>query len=214
MKQYKSSVLLAIAAIGLVVLGACRKEPLNNLSNEESRIYETNFDSTAQFGSYKTFSVADSADVLEDGQYAGKILTDYEAKLIAALKQSMAGRGYSLVARTANPDLAINITEVVNTQTAVFSYGDYWGDYGYYYDPYYWGYPGYSYYSPYAYAVYSVQSAAEIDLLDLKNAATNGNKIKGLWSGLVQGEDVFNPNNAAPEVAALFAQSAYLKTNN
>ncbi|MBS1948469.1 MAG: DUF4136 domain-containing protein [Bacteroidetes bacterium] len=207
--------LLFVILIGAFIFSSCKKDPLNNLSNEETRIYITNYDTTADFSSYKTFSVDDSAAVIQNNQYMGKILGNYETQLILQLQNMMKQSGYTLVSKSAGPDLAVNISEIISTQTGIFSYGDYWDYYDYYYDPYYWGYPGYGYYAPYFVGTYTIQTnGLEVDLLDLKNATANGNKIKGIWTGLARGEDVFNPNSAAIEIAAFFSQSPYLKTTN
>ncbi|HVV05675.1 MAG TPA: DUF4136 domain-containing protein [Puia sp.] len=201
------------ALLTILAFGSCRKDPLNNLTNDESRIYITNYDTTANFSSYKTFSVTDSVDVIQDNQLYGRERSSYDSLLLAAISSSLQQRGYQLVARESSPDLAVNVARVYNTSTGVFSYGDYWDYYGDYWDPYYWGYGGYGYYPPYyAVGVYSITSGGlEIDLLDLKNASANGNKIKTIWTGLARGEQVFNQGNAASEVQALVNQSSYLK---
>ena len=49
--------LAMIAATGLALLSGCAKEPLDNLTEEESSIYVTSRDSTVNFGSYKTYSI-------------------------------------------------------------------------------------------------------------------------------------------------------------
>jgi hypothetical protein len=203
------------AVILLIVFEGCKKEPLNNLSNDESRIYVSNYDTAANFGSYRTFSLDDSVNIIEDDQLLGKKLGAYETNVLNTVRQMMQSRGYQLVDNDSKPDLAVNIAKVTSTSTGVFSYPDYWDSYGSFYDPYYWGYPGYGYYAPYMIGIYTIQSGGlEIDILDLKNAAANGDKIQVIWTGLARGEDVFNPGNGAAEVNALFNQSDYLKTTN
>jgi hypothetical protein len=201
------------ALLTMMAFGSCRKDPLNNLTNDESRIYISNYDTTASFSSYKTFSIADSVDVIQDNRLYGREVTNFDSTVIAAIGKTLQQRGYQLVSRESSPDLAVNVSRVYSTTTGYFSYGNYWDYYGGYYDPYYWGYSGYGYYAPYyAVGVYSIQSGGlEIDLLDLKNAAAHGNKITAVWTGLARGEQVFRTSNAAAEVQALFDQSAYLK---
>ena len=197
----------------ILAFGSCCKDPLNNLTNDESRIYITNYDTTVNFSSYKTFSVTDSVDVIQDNQLYGRELSSYDSLLLGAISSSLQQRGYQLVTKESSPDLAVNVARVYNTSTGIFSYGDYWSDYGSYWDPYYWGYGGYGYYPPYyAVGVYSITNGGlEIDLLDLKNASANGNKIKTVWTGLARGEEVFHQANAATEVQTLVGQSPYLK---
>ena len=201
------------ALLTIVAFGSCRKDPLNNLTNDESRIYISNYDTTANFSSYATFSITDSVDVIQDNQLAGRERSAFDSTVIDAIGKTLQQRGYQQVSRESSPDMAVNVSRVYNTSTGVFSYGDYWDYYGGYWDPYYWGYPGYGFYPPYyGVGVYSITSGGlEIDVLDLKNASTNGNKIKVIWTGLARGEQVFHAANAAPEVQALFDQSAYFK---
>lgn len=199
----------------LMAFSSCRKDPLKNLSNDESRIYISNYDTTAHFEAYQTFSIEDSVNVIRDNQSLGKQLGPFETNVIDAIRQAMKGRGYSEVDKSAKPDLAMNVSRVTNTSTGIFSYPDYWGSYGSFYDPYYWGYAGYGYYAPYMIGVYTIQTGGlEIDMLDLQHAAANGNKIGVVWTGLARGEAVFDSANAAAEVNALFDQSPYLKANN
>ena len=208
----KTGALLAAAAL-ILSLGACQKDAVSNLSTEESRIYITDHDSTVNFSSYHTYSISDSVAVI-DGNQSAKQLDEADAAYIAAVKKYMDGMGYTLVEKSANPDLGVDISHIVNTSTGVVSYPDYWGYYDAYYDPYYWGYGGYDYYVPYAYDVYTVREGAlSIDLLDLKNAAST-NKINLVWTGVIRGEGIFNASTADSQVKALFDQSPYLKTND
>lgn len=211
MKQF--SYLLTLSLAGLLLLSGCTKDPIKNLSQDDSRIYITNHDSTANFNDYHTFSVTDSVAVIDNNHLSGKSLDDADAAFIAAVKSAMQERGYTMVAKDQNPDLGINVSRIYNTYSGVVSYPDYWGSYYGYWDPYYWGYPGYSYYFPSYYGVYQVtEGALSIDMLDLKNASSNDNKIEGIWNGLIRGTGVFNPNKAADQVKTLFDQSMYIKT--
>ena len=200
-------------ALGIGSLASCTKEPLKNLTAEESRIYITDRDSSVDFSSFKTFSVVDTVSVIDNGQLSGRELTSWDAAILNAVAAEMEERGFTLVARTQNPDLGVNVSRIYNTYNGVMSYPDYWGGYGSYYDPYYWGYPGSSYYFPQRYSIYQItEGAASIDLLDLKEANTT-KKIRGVWNGLIRGTGVFNVNNASSQVSALFDQSPYLKAN-
>jgi hypothetical protein len=51
-----------------------------------------------------------------------------------------------------------------------------------------------------------------VDIIDLKNAAQNGNKLEVIWSGLIRGSGIFSGATINSQIAALFAQSPYLKT--
>ncbi len=202
---------LILAGTAFMYAG-CSKEPLSNLTTEEARIYITDHDSTVKFSDYKTYSVSDSVAVIQNSQ-ATHQLDNSDAAYIDAAKKYMSAAGFTLVSKSQNPDLAVNVNHIINTTTGVISYGDYWNDYGGYWDPYQWGYANYGYYIPYGYSVYQInEGAISIDILDLKNAAAN-NKIDVSWTGIIRGPGIFNANTADSQVKALFDQSPYLKTN-
>ncbi|RXK81212.1 DUF4136 domain-containing protein [Filimonas effusa] len=204
--------LLSVVTGLSAVATSCVKDPVDHLSPEESRIYITNFDSTANFSTFKTYSISDSVAVIADNGSA-KSASETDKAYIAAVKKYMAERGYTLVTREAVPDLGVNVNRIYNTRTGVISYPDYWGYYGGYWDPYYWGYGGYNYYVPYSYATYQItEGALSVDILDLKNAASH-NSINVIWTGLVRGSGIFNTSVADSQVKALFDQSSYLKAN-
>jgi len=200
-------------ALGIGSVASCTKEPLKNMTAEESRIYITDHDSSVNFSSFKTFSIVDTVSIIEDGQLSGKQLTAWDASILNAVAAEMTARGYIAVDRSQNPDLGVNVSRIYNTYNGVMSYPDYWGGYGGYYDPFYWGYPGSSYYFPERYSIYQItEGAASIDLLDLETASTT-KQIRGVWNGLIRGTGVFDVNNAPSQVKALFDQSPYLKAN-
>ena len=209
-----NKIILTISAATVVLaFSACKKEPLNNLTQDESRIYITNHDESVDFANYTTFSISDSVAVIEDNQLVEKATTQTDLAFINAVKTLMQQRGYTLVSHDQNPDIGITVNRVYNTYTGVFSYNDYLGDYYGYWDPYYWGYPGYGYGYPTYYGVYQSQEGAlSIDMVDLKNAAAN-NQINIVWNGLIRGSGIFKAAKADSQVQALFDQSAYLTAN-
>lgn len=198
---------------GLILCSAlyisCTKDPVSNLTDEESRIYITNHDSVVNFSNYNTYSISDSVAVI-DNSNSNHESNSVDQAYIAAVKKYMNNAGYTLVSKNDKPDLGVDITHIINTSTGVISYGDYWNNYGGYWDPYYWGYPDYSYYVPYGYSIYQVKEGAlSIDILDLKNASENNN-INIIWTGLIRGSGILNENVADSQVKALFEQSSYL----
>lgn len=210
MKNTIGWAMLAIA--GLVTASSCTKDPMNNLSAEESRIYITNKDNNVSFGTYKTYSIADSVAVIDNNRFAGDQATAVDQQIIAAVRSAMESRGFVRVARSQSPDLGINVSRLYNTSTNVVNLNDYWSGYGGYYDPYYWGYSGYGYGYPSTYAlVQSTEAMLSVDLLDLKNASAS-NSIRVVWNGVVRGSGVFTSDAATTGVQALFNQSPYLNT--
>lgn len=201
-----------MAVTGAMAVSSCTKDPMNNLTEEESRIYITNRDSTANFSNYKTYSIPDSVSVIDNNQFAGQQTTAPDLQALASVRAALESRGYVRVGHTQSPDIGVNVSRLYNTNTSVVDLYDYWNGYGGYYDPYYWGYGGYGYGYPSAYAlVQNTEAMLSVDVLDLKNAATNG-RINVIWNGLIRGSGVFGSNAISTGVQALFDQSPYLKT--
>jgi hypothetical protein len=194
-------------------LSNCTKDTVKNLSEEESRIYVTNYDTTVSFNNYKTFKIADSIAVIENNQLLGRERTSMDAQFIGAVANALQQRGYVRVANSQPADLALTISAITNTSTQVVSYPDYYGGYyGDFWDPFYFGYPGYSYYAPTYYGIYETgETALAIDMVDLKNANDNNNQLRVIWSGLIRGSGIFSGQNITNQISALFNQSIYLK---
>lgn len=211
----KYIVVTVLWVAGLLALTSCKKDPVKNLQGDEGQIYITKHADSVNFGSFHTFSIADSIAVINNNQYQGKVLTDVDAAYINSVKNQLVQRGYTQVSREQNPDLGITMSRIYNTSTGVFDYGSYWDPYyGSYWDPYYWGYGGYGYYFPSNYlGTYSItEGAMSIDVFDLKDAKQT-NKISGIWSGLLRGSGVFSVSAATNGVQALFDQSSYFKVS-
>jgi hypothetical protein len=209
----KSKLEIMGSVLSLVfAFAGCSKDPLANLTEAESRIYITNFDASANFSAYRTFSISDSVAVINNGQ-STKQSTAADLAFVNAVKQQMQTRGYVQVDSKSNPDFAVNISRIYNTTTGIIRYSDYYDYYGSAWDPYNYGYGGFGYYSPFSYATYSIREGAlSVDLLDIKNAQTS-NRINVVFSGLIRGSGIFNSNTAADQVRLLFEPATYLKTN-
>ena len=207
-----ASTLLIISSIAFLVSG-CRKDVLDNLTDDEARVYITKYDSAVNFSTYQTFRLADSVSVIRDGQLVRHDLTSYDAALLAAISEQMVARGYRLETDEGKaPDLGLQVSRITTEYTGVVSYDDYWGGYGSYWDPFYWGYGGYGYSFPYAFGTYTFREGAlSIDMLDLQNPDTSSNKLKSVWTGLGRGTGIFNTSNVNEIVQTLFSQSPYIK---
>jgi hypothetical protein len=190
---------------------SCRKNALSNLTQEESRIYVTNRDSTADFSAFRTFSIVDSVAVIENDQPHHELTAD-DAHLLDLVKQQMEARGYVLVSKDEQPDLGINVTRVSNDYLNVVQYPYYWWNSPGYWDPTYWGYGGYDYYFPQVFGYYQTrEDLLTIDLIDLIHAKSD-DKLVGIWNATLKGEGVLNAGNYPSEIKAVFDQSPYLRS--
>lgn len=194
-----------------LLLFSCVKEPIDNLTQEESRIYVTNYDTTVSFSNYSSFRMADSIAVIVNNQLQSRERSGGDAQFIDAVASALQQRGYARVNDQA-ADLGVTISSITNTSTQLVSYTDYGGYYGSYWDPFYWGYNDYSYYFPTYYGVYETgETALAIDIVDLKNASQNNSQLRVIWSGLIRGSGIFSGQNNSNMINALFSQSAYLQ---
>jgi hypothetical protein len=212
----KRIVIAALLTTGVLAMTSCRKDPVKNLEGDEGLIYITKHSDSVNFGTFRTFSIADSVAVISNNQLEGKVRTNVDAAYIDAVKNQLVQRGYTQVSRDQNPDLGVAISRIYNTSTGLFDYGAYWDPYyGSYWDPYYWGYGGYGYYFPsYYVGTYSItEGAMSVDIFNLKDAKQT-NKISSVWNGLVRGSSVFNVQTAGNGVKALFDQSSYFTVSN
>src|SRR6476659_6884684 len=101
MKRMKRTFALLTIAATAAAITSCHKEPLNNLTEDESRIYVTESDTTANFSAYHTYSISDSVALIQNGQ-ATKQLNAVDQAYINAVKKYMSQIGYILVNRNQN----------------------------------------------------------------------------------------------------------------
>jgi hypothetical protein len=202
--------IFCLAVPAVFALMSCTKDAVKNLDPDEKPLYITKPGASVDFSSFSTFSLADSVAVISNNQLVERVRTDYDAAFIDAIASEMQSRGFTRVSHGDTPDLGISISRIYNDFTGLIDYSDYWGGYGGYWDPYYWGYPGFDYYFPPVYGTYTVtEGGVAIDMFDLKNAA-GSNQLRQVWSGLVRGTGTFNPAMVAIHAKALFQQSPYI----
>lgn len=209
----KRSLLLYVSAL-CIFFTNCTKEPLNQLSDAESRIYVTNYDTAVVFSNYKTFRIADSVANVENNRLSSRTSGTGEMQIIDAVSSALTQRGFTAVTSNSGADLGVTVSTITNTSTHLVDYSNYGGFYGGYWDPFLWGYPSYSYNFPSYYGIYQTdETALSIDIIDLKNASQNGNKLNVVWSGLIRGSGIFSSQSINSQIEALFSQSPYLTTN-
>ncbi len=189
-----------------VVMFACGSDPIADLSPEDSQVFITNYLPTANYGSYKTFSISDSIYTQKNQQIGvstGSIAQLMVNKTVSNLTQ----RGYTRIPKAAKPDLGVNIIYITESQTNVVANNNsYWGNY--------WGYgSGYNLYYPTSYSFYqTVENYWYIEIIDLKNISTNNNATI-IWNAQIRGNGLLDNDLLLTMVDKVFAQSQYLKNN-
>jgi hypothetical protein len=196
----------------VIAFASCKQDiDLNKLDN--NLLVATNYDVTANFSDYKTFRISDTLGLVSDNTNDSIITGSAAMEITARIRSLMNERGYTEAAEGAAPDLGVNVYVIQNIRNVDVIYADYWDDYSGYYDSWYWGYPGYSY--NYAYAVqYSYQeSSLNMELIDLKNAVSNG-KLSIRWNAYMAGSySQIYLQNTLRAIDQSFSQSPYLSTN-
>lgn len=132
----------------------------------------SDYDRTADFARYKTFSLYKS------DSFPGAISQLNQNRIVSAIRNEMIKKGYSET--TGNPNLLVNPVAIVKDKVAVSSNTNYYG-YGGFYRPYYWG-AGSGFSSSTNYNVEHYKDGSLV--IDLIDAATR----KLIWQGVGNSE--------------------------
>lgn len=195
---------LTFLTISILAVLGCAKNPLEGLSDEDSQVFITNYDKTANFSNYATFGIVDSVYVLNNNRVSRSVL-EPEVLFINYIADNLTKRGFQRVQRSEKPDLGVNVARINNSYTNVVSnpISPYWNSY--------WGYGGGGSYYPSYYSAYTVsESYWYIEVSDLKNVAQSSNP-KVIWNAEIRGNGIYDGTNLVALLDAVFAQSAYLK---
>lgn len=186
-------------------LTSCSNDPVNDLSDLDSQVFITNRDKSANFKSFKTFSISDSVTVVQDNR-SGTALTSLDRDILSRIITNMQNLGYTYVAGNKKPDVGLTAARITNTYLNVGSspYSSYWGGY---YGGFY-GYPSY-------YTYETSESYWSVSMLDIKNADTtaqgsDGRRYKVIWDAQIRGGGLANQDYVDEMVDSAFKQSTYL----
>ncbi len=203
----------AIFGSMLVAVGsftACKKLPATeNLSS--NFVVLTNYDTAANFASYRTFAIRDSI-AISTGNPKDSLWYDGNAqKIIGETVTQMTRAGYTQVALTGHPDLGIQLTAVRDKVIYGVGPGYWWGQPGYV-DPCYWG-NCWPYWYPYYYS-YSIRTGTlMVEMADLLNAGKN-KKLDIIWTGIGSGQignsQSFILDQCIRSIDQAFAQSPFM----
>jgi hypothetical protein len=198
----------------LLAMVACRKEPdYEDLKNEQ--VVATDRDLQANFASYATYHISDTISYVAENPKDSIIFGPLAQEIVATVKNNMNSRGYTFVARGANPDLALRLT-IIKDVTRTAACGGWWDGWWGYYPPGWWGYPGYGYYYPWCTSYTYTVGSSMLYMYDLKNVKGGNNNIRALWSATMFGvfSTTNNTTNATLTKNAInqaYSQSPYIK---
>jgi len=182
-------------------LSACTKDPINDLSTEESLVYITNRDTQADYKKYKTFSVVDSVTIIENNR-TGTALVDLDKDVLTRIITNMKNLGYVQVTPAQKPDIGINVAWITNSQLNITAMPSYWGGFGYGYG---FGYPNY-------YQYYETsESYWHISMVDFLAPNTVDKTYKVVWDAQIRGSGIGSRDFVSTMIDSIYAQSSYLK---
>ena len=206
------SILAALLFTGAIFTSCTKTTPIAAVaSTADSSRTTTAHDSTIVFSNYKTIALTDSVTVINGT--VTKELTSTDSAYLISLKNAFTKSGFSVVNKTANPDLVLNISRIGSTADGRIDSASYWSNYSSYYSPAIFGESGLSYTANLNTSVSVQDGALSFELIDLKNAAAN-NRIAIVWDGIISGYTLLSDiNSVSIETGILFSKSPYLKTN-
>src|SRR5688572_19089928 len=101
-----------ISAVLSVGLWACQTEP-DSAKLIDQMVVSTNYDPQADFSAYTTYAIPTDTIGFVSNNSNDTIITSPESsfprQVLNVIKSNLDGRGYTKVARNANPDLGVNV---------------------------------------------------------------------------------------------------------
>lgn len=213
-KSVGAGVALALWAALSTTLVSCRDQALRDLSPDDSRVYITNYDRSANFSQFRTFSLPDSV-VIESNDRVRTSLSPVEGRFIDRLAETLTSRGYQRVNIGQPADMGVAVIRVSNRYTGVTTnpyagyYTNYWYGGGFGFDPFYPYYPNY-------YQFYTVQEQFwQIQIVNLRaqpGSGSNGqNRLPVIFQADIRGDNLTDNEAVDRAVEAIFAQSSFLQ---
>lgn len=202
--KVKHATLLSVLLLA-AMSWSCAPDALQDLTLEDSQVFITNYQKSANFGTYQTFSLADSVYLLQN-QRTGVSTLPLDFRILGRVADNLTKRGYKRILRSEKPDLGVNVIRISETQSGVVANYNPWNSY--------WGYGGGGgFYYPPTYSYYeSTETYWYIEIVDLKNAVS-GQRPSIIWNAQIRGSGIFDESTLASVVENVFTQSTYLKKN-
>lgn len=208
----KKILILSLSILPLV--WSCRKEALKDELAATPAVL-TLYDQSINFGNYASFHIPDSIGVVSDNSSVPTHQGGSDAQQITSkIRGILTSRGYTSVSKNV-AELGVNVTILHELTDVYTSYNaGYWWGYDGYWGGAYWGYATTPYYYGYYYDYTYESGSLMIEIVDLKNAASN-NKLKIIWNAEIG--DIYAANidvaSGLQYVQEAFDQSQYLKKN-
>jgi hypothetical protein len=174
----------------------------------------TNYDPSFPFSEESTYLLIDSVVHIIDEQ--ADIDRTWDDDILEGVEENLDNRGYTRVTDFQEADMIVHISAWSNTSTT-YVY-DWWGSWGWYYDPWYgwggggwyypWG-PGYSYSYTFGTVLIEISDPNGVDFEDLEVPLI----WTGALNGLISGSDAQVRKRIVNGIDQCFEQSPYLMAN-
>lgn len=207
----KRLLILLLTGLFAQFIVSCYPEGADKI--EDYDVAMTNYDKSADFGAFTTFSIADTI-VYFSNDKESTLSHQFDEQIVNLVTKNFEDRGYVEVDTTENPSFVVTISAFSNTNYAYYidnwynNWSWYWG---------WWGGPFNPYYPWYPVSVYSYRSGSVvIDMISTASRADD--KVNVVWTGiadgLLQGSNSFILNRLDKEINQCFIQSPYLQKSN
>ncbi len=204
----KRLLILLLTGLFAQFLVSCYPEGADKIQDYD--VAMTNYDKSADFGAFTTFSIADTI-VYFSNDNGVTLSHQFDQRIVDLVTANFEKRGYVLVDTTENPSFVVTISAFANINYAYYidnwynNWSWYWG---------WWGGPFNPYYSWYPVSVYSYRTGSvAIDMIS--TAARADGKVNVVWTGiadgLLQGSNSFILNRLDKQINQCFTQSPYLR---
>lgn len=205
----KRLLILLLTGLFAQFMVSCYPEGADKIQDYD--VAMTNYDKSADFGAFTTFSIADTIVYFSNDKDA-TLSHQFDQQIVDLVTKNLEDRGYVVVDTTENPSFVITISAFSNVNYAYYvdnwynNWSWYWG---------WWGGPFNPYYPWYPVSVYSYRTGSvAIDMIS--TAARADGKANVVWTGiadgLLQGSSSFILNRLDKQINQCFTQSPYLRS--
>jgi hypothetical protein len=182
-----------------------QSDVITDISEEDTRVYLSNFDKKIDFSTYKTYSLLDTVYVVINDQIRQSMRPNTDKTFIQFFNENLQYKNFIKINRQNKPDLGIMISRVGNSKIGLGA------SYPVFYDNL-WGYgtPKSSFKYPGYYTDYGIGSPIwNIEVVDLKNAIQN-KELKIVWNAQIHGEGILEERNFGLMIDKIFEISTFL----
>lgn len=188
--------LMLIVFAGALV-SACSWGPAALSETEDQILTVARKGETADFSKFTTFAITDSVCVSNDGTKT-RLSNDTTALIIAQIVRNMENYGYMEVDADENPDLLVDVSYILKTNT--YMYPGYWNDWDWWWDSFYFPWDNWDTFYPYqmpAFISSYTTGSLIIEIADVVQVASEAS-VPIVWHGLVR--EILNGKHTRDEL--------------